>query len=403
MASIPPLKLFLFVIFNVILPCADVATDFSTFLSFLQHGHQYWAAITLAWMFLPFLANILFICRQYALSVRMGPLWIILLHFPFIHPFRNLYNAYQLRYAAGPFFFKDIEEIYQEAGSLGMFESFLEAGPQMITQLVIILSTGGVSSAQLASLPLSFISLSFTASKAFFTLRDRETRETDPNIKMVVLIVLPWMMMAVLSSIVIWTFLGGLLGEYVLIGIVINIGTVFFSLNWRNHFTRADKEVFEDDKHKYEFELSFHIESSLTSVWVPFIVGGKSYIFWTSAVSSIVAKTIIIVTVCLLDFTSEFLTWLRNRKVFLLWCIEACADKHCVSNICSDFTREEFNLTDCFSLEKEDMLQSVQVCNPNELEIRVVIFLCLILSIVMSLLASYKLGSHWYPTSLITQ
>ena len=142
MASLPPLKLSLFVIFNVILPCADVASDFSTFLSFLQHGHQYWAAITLAWMFLPFLANICILCRQHALSCRL-----IVLHFPFVLPFRNLYNAYRLRYAAGPFFSREVEEIYQEAGSLGIFESFLEAGPQMITQLVIILSTGGVSSA----------------------------------------------------------------------------------------------------------------------------------------------------------------------------------------------------------------------------------------------------------------
>ena len=49
-----------------------------------------------------------------------------------------------------------------------------------------------------------------------------------------------------------------------------------------------------------------------------------------------------------------------------------------------------FNLTHCFSLEKEDMVQKIRVFNKNELEIRVVIFLCLILSIVMSLLASCK-------------
>ena len=64
---------------------------------------------------------------------------------------------------------------------------------------------------------------------------------------MVILSVLPWMMMAVLSSIVIWTFLGGLLGEYVLVGNVINIGTVLFSLKWRKYFTRADEELFEDE------------------------------------------------------------------------------------------------------------------------------------------------------------
>ena len=50
---------------------------------------------------------------------------------------------------------------------------------------------------------------------------------------MVVLSLLPWMMMVGLSSVVMWTFMGGLLGEYVLVGIVINVGTVFLGLFWR--------------------------------------------------------------------------------------------------------------------------------------------------------------------------
>ena len=72
------------------------------------------------------------------------------------------------------------------------------------------------------------------------------------NIRMVLLIVLPWMMMAVLSSIVIWTFLGGLVGEYVLVGIVLNIVTVLISLKWRKYLTRADEELFEDEMQQNE-------------------------------------------------------------------------------------------------------------------------------------------------------
>ena len=289
-----------FVLFNCVLPCADVALDFLTFLAFYQAGHVYWAVMTISWMFLPFLANILFVFCKLVVSYSEGngtpplkALKMILLHFPFILPFRNLYNAYDLKNVDGPFFAKHIEAIYQEAEALCMLESYFEAGPQMVTQLVIILSTGGASYTQLASLPISFFSLSLTASKVFFTLRGRTTRDTDPSIKMVMLTVLPWMMMAVLSSIIMWTFMGGLLGEYVLIGIFINMGVVFTCLKIRHYYKRVASETLKDEledgkqentteQENTDQNETFHTESSLTSVWVPSIVGSQSDTFWIS-------------------------------------------------------------------------------------------------------------------------
>ena len=405
MGGITSVKLVQFVVFNVILPCADVGTDFSTFLFFLQEGHVYWATITLSWMFLPFIINTLLACKNYFLAWRTGSnhpeMVMVLLHFPFILPLRNLYNARQLKNATGPHFLRDIEEIYQEAGTLGIFESFLESGPQMVTQLVIILSTGVVSQSQLASLPLSFFSLSFTASKAFFTLRDRERRESDPAFKMVAFTVLPFMMIVVLNSIILWTFIGGLLGEYVLIGICINVVVVYSCLEWRRKHTNTSTVQDQNDKKKMESKNKFHIESSLTSVWVPSIVGGNSYVFWTSSVATLVAKTLILSFLYTTDFMSEFLINLRNGKVFLFWCVQ----DRVIDNInrtedlevCSDFSFELNNQPACFSLDNSDMLQKVRRCNRNELELRVIVFLILTLSMVLSLVASYKLDktSNW--------
>ena len=114
MGAITAVKLVQFVVFNVILPCADVGTDFYTFLSFLQEGHVYWATITLGWMFLPFIINSLLACRNFFLAWRSGSdypdMVMILFYFPFILPFRNLYNAYLLKHATGPHFLREIEE-----------------------------------------------------------------------------------------------------------------------------------------------------------------------------------------------------------------------------------------------------------------------------------------------------
>ena len=66
---------------------------------------------------------------------------------------------------------KKVERIQQEAGLAGMYESFTEAGPQSIHQLVIIFSTGKISTAQKFSIPFSLFTLAWAASRAFFIQR----------------------------------------------------------------------------------------------------------------------------------------------------------------------------------------------------------------------------------------
>ena len=103
---------------------------------------------------------------------------------------------------------KKVEGIQNEAGFAGMYESFMEAGPQAVTQLVIIFSTGYISIPQMVSLPISVISLSMAASRAFFIMRGPDETDPDPDMKTVCLRILPWMLPMVINSMILWTIIG---------------------------------------------------------------------------------------------------------------------------------------------------------------------------------------------------
>ena len=56
----------------------------------------------------------------------------------------------------------------------------------MVTQCVMISSTGGfMSHAQMFSVSVSLITLSFAASRMFYTMRSNEDKEADPKLKMI--------------------------------------------------------------------------------------------------------------------------------------------------------------------------------------------------------------------------
>ena len=97
-----------------------------------------------------------------------------------------------------------------------MDEAFLEAGPQSVVQLKIILSTGSISYAQMISIPISIFSLAWASSRAYFIERDEDNTDPDPEMKMVTMRVFPSMLFIVVHSIYSWTIAAGLLGEYVI-------------------------------------------------------------------------------------------------------------------------------------------------------------------------------------------
>ena len=113
---------------------------------------------------------------------------------------------------------KEVERIQHQAGSAGMYESFLESGPQCVVQLRIILSTGTISDAQKVSLPISVFSL---ASRAYFIQRDEDNSDLDPELKMVAMRVFPWILIVVVHSLAVWTCIAGLRREFVVPSILI--------------------------------------------------------------------------------------------------------------------------------------------------------------------------------------
>ena len=172
----------------------------------------------------------------------------------------------------------------------------------------------------------------------------------------------------------------GLLGEYFLVTIFVNV-VVVSKLKGN-----LEKGLQEQNHHE-----TFEIVSSLTSVWVPSIVCSKSDMYWTSAVSSLGTKLVMITSIIVIACTSDFFALLRNSNIFLLWCVEK-ADLNDNIRQCSEFDRADSNLTRCFSMENYDMLQKTRVCTQQEIEIRMIISLVLLVSALLSLLASFNLN-----------
>ena len=154
------IKLGLFVVFNSILPFTDVTTDGVTFFELLENGHANWAAATFYFMWNPFILHLLTFVYNFIQACRkdddnsdfdwQAELKNVLLHLPFVVPIKNLHNAYRLyKIGFGKKHFDEknsrkVERIQHEAGMQGMHESFMEAGPQAIVQLIIVDSTGHI-------------------------------------------------------------------------------------------------------------------------------------------------------------------------------------------------------------------------------------------------------------------
>ena len=237
------LKILVFWIFNSALPSSDVGSDQFTFYDLYKSQHYKWAAVTLVLMFNPFLfhTGVFFYdfikakCNAESFDTR-ARLKKLPMHFPFFLPLINCYNTwrlYRLRFGMKGFDdrnWKDVEEIQDQAGTAGMFESFTEAGPQSVIQLVIILSTGRISTAQKFGLPLSVISLTMASSRAFFIQRSRDERDPDPAMKTLLFRIYPRMLVIVTNSIILWTTIGGLVSRYIFSGIGLCFVNVYVSL-----------------------------------------------------------------------------------------------------------------------------------------------------------------------------
>ena len=157
-------------------------------------------------------------------------------HLPFVQTFRNLYNAWRLHELGfgSPDFdvanSAEVEAILKEVGLAGQYESFFESGPQSITQCVIILSTGKISWMQMISITISVASLTWGAGRSFFIQREAHMSDPDPPALMVVARVFFYMFTVTLNSLLLWTFIGGMLGKYTVVAALLSFSTIYTSV-----------------------------------------------------------------------------------------------------------------------------------------------------------------------------
>ena len=152
MVSVPLLR---FLFFNVALSTTDVVTDLVTFLDLLV-DNPYWAALTLSWMFMPFVLHTIWFLFKKATG-KCNPCTSFTeltsqfykeagAHLPFVSSMHNVLRAkrlHKLKFGTSEFKMRDhkeVEELLAEAGRCSQGESNYEAGPQSVTQVLDLLS-----------------------------------------------------------------------------------------------------------------------------------------------------------------------------------------------------------------------------------------------------------------------
>ena len=296
-------KIAQFFFFNSVLPFTDVFTDGVTFKDLLDNDHLNWAYTTFYFMWNPFILhvtaffyNLIQACWNYveadfedsaaaaegwtAPLDRRFPRWKAelketFLHIPFLLPVKNAintYRLYQMGFGMKHFDQKNwrkVEKIQKEAGVKGMHESFEEAGPQAIVQLVTVFSTGHISTAQMISIPMSIISLAWASSRVFFIMRTPQESDPDPNLKLILLRILPWELLIVTNSIILWTTIGGLLGKYIFIGVLFSFCTILTALHFKQKRDARKQKVPDEEE---QDNANFKVVAALTSLWPELII-----------------------------------------------------------------------------------------------------------------------------------
>ena len=320
-----------------------------------------------------------------------------------------------------------IEKIFQDAGSHGVKEAFLESFGQMVTQSVIITSSGHISYTQMFSLPVSILALSFGASKAFFTIRSGDDKNPDPNLKMLLSIIFPLMLVQVGSSAISWTCIVGVLGGLVFPFVVGSIFTSLASqkaLEWwlstgRRRTARSgmrnclqlcqSTDHGEDETVEEGVELqngnneienienadeqdSFTFLATLTSSFVPCVNGNKPHtLIVTGIVSHFSKLTIFIITYVFNSFWVD----IRGGKVFMIWCLPE--DTLDMFNTTAEFCTLNTNTSHLPYCIQTNSSQMTRVCEPSENEFRIVLFTTLGIGFIISLVSTIFLHylSNW--------
>ena len=289
------------------LPAMDVLTDFWTGASFFLSCHVLFGWYTISVTFLPFFGKLLSEITQIIKIKRkqgnlFNAMWKflikdklkqVLVQLPFIQPGVTLSQIRQLSQLSA----EDVEaeKILFRMASDRVWEPFLEAGPQLTLQLLIVWQTGEVTSIQCVTMPVSCFALCWAAASTFFNNRVDHGIASPPIISN--LIVTAIVSLLVIPRILYFSIMAYLSGYWVAITIVSTIAVVWIALNFfsvkepkpKMKYVPVKKEYVEDPCKGFKPIMDeIRLKSTFLSVFAPTVVGFKrSKILLVSSVASI--------------------------------------------------------------------------------------------------------------------
>ena len=295
--------------FQFYLPAIDVLTDFWTGATFFTSCHVRFGWYTISVTFLPFFGKLLSEITQIIRIRRkqrnlFNTMWKflirdklkqVLVQLPFIQPGVTLSQIRQLSQLSA----KDVEaeKILFRMANDRVWEPFLEAGPQLALQLLIVWQTGEVTSTQCVTMPVSCFALCWAAASTFFNNRVDHGIASPSIISN--LIVTAIVSLLVIPRILYFSIMAYLSGYWAAITIVSTIAVVWIALKFLS--VEEPKPKMKYDRVKDEYVLDpckgfkpimdeIRLKSTFLSVFAPTVVGFKrSKILLVSSVASITA------------------------------------------------------------------------------------------------------------------
>lgn len=235
---------------------------------------------------------------------------------------------------------------------------------------------------------------------------------------MVAMRIFPWMLIVVIHSIVVWTCIAGLLGEYLipccfafacatyslqqfanknlisylliacflsnlgmvaiatfeksinsLIPGILALGSILpamFVIVATKHMNQKKIQAWGSFKRNY-----FAIKSALTATWLPCVVGNKPYTFLISAVSSLVFKNFLFLVAILLNYYKAI-----HVNVFLFWCVDSAE-----MGLYKERTLTPcYSMQSCFDFSKRNSTeQKIRVCHESQNDDFVMVYIYVLL------------------------
>ena len=154
---------------NAALPTVDMTTDILTAINLIMQGHWYWGLSSIALMFLPFAMKVGMLVSESILGkAKLRHLASVVLSIPFVNPLKETLMAIRLAMLdpTKKKNTKEIEAVVKDASLNSLYEAILEAGPQLLIQMHIVLCTGEISTIQAISMGSSLLILTLAASRS---------------------------------------------------------------------------------------------------------------------------------------------------------------------------------------------------------------------------------------------